>query len=140
MVVLVTDGEESCDGDPEAAIGTLRERGIDTINIVGFALQDESFKDRLREWAALGGGRYADAGSGEELAAALHEILQPAFLVLDAAGEQVARGRVNRGPVEVPSGIYSVRVLSTPEKRIDGVRVVERDVALTVALREEAAR
>ena len=136
MVVLVTDGEESCGGDPEAAIANLAQQGIETVNIVGFALEDDAVKDRMRGWAELGGGRYADAGTGEELARALNEILQPEFVLTDPFGEEVARGRVNLGPVEVPSGLYDLEVLSTPRKRIDGIRVVESDVSLTVRLQE----
>lgn len=139
MVVLVTDGEESCGGDPEAVIEALAGQGIETVNIVGFALEDEAVKDRMRTWASLGGGRYLDAGSGDELARALNEILQPEFVLRDPFGEEVARGRVNLGPIEVPSGVYDLEVLSTPRKRIDGVRVIERDVSLTVRLQEEAA-
>ena len=136
MVVLVTDGEESCDGDPLAAIEQLRAAGVDTVNIVGFALEDEAVKETFRAWAEIGGGRYLDAASGEELGAALLEVLQPEFVVFDGSGEEVARGRVNDEPIEIPSGLYDVRVLSVPEKRIEGVRVVEQDVRLTVRLRE----
>lgn len=138
MIVLVTDGEESCGGDPAAAIAALAEQGIETVNIVGFALDDEAVKERMREWASLGGGRYVDAGTGDELARALNEILQPEFVLTDPFGEEVARGRVNLGPVEVASGVYDLEVLSTPKKRIDGVRVIESDVSLTVRLQEEA--
>lgn len=40
--------------------------------------------------------------------------------------------------VEVPSGIHRIRALSTPEKVIDGVRMVVQQVRLTVALSEGA--
>ncbi len=138
MIVLVTDGEESCGGDPRAVIEALASRGIDTVNIVGFALEDEAVKERMRAWASLGGGRYLDAGTGDELARALNEILQPEFVLRDPFGDEVARGRVNLGPVEVPSGVYDLEVLSTPRKRIDAVRVIERDVSLTVRLQDDA--
>jgi hypothetical protein len=54
IVVLVTDGEETCDGDPAAAIQSLIDQGIDVrVNIVGFALEDETLKETFREWARL---------------------------------------------------------------------------------------
>jgi hypothetical protein len=136
MVVLVTDGEESCGGDPGAAIAAFRRSGAATVNIVGFALEGEEVKRQFAVWAALGGGVYIDTGGGEELTAALEALLQPEFVVLDAVGGEVARGRVNLDTVDVPSGVYDVRVLSTPEKRIADVHVIEQAVTLTVALRE----
>jgi hypothetical protein len=136
MVVLVTDGEESCGGDPEAAIRSLRERGIATVNIIGFALQDEAVKEQFATWAELGGGVYLDTATGEELGAALNAVLQPEFVVYDPDGVEVGRGRVNDEAVEVPSGVYRVQVLSTPGRVVEGVVVVERQVGLTVSLRE----
>jgi hypothetical protein len=63
-------------------------------------------------------------------------VLQPEFAVLDPDGVEVARGRVNTGAVEVPSGAYRVEVYSTPRRIVEGVEVVEREVRLTVGLRE----
>lgn len=138
MVVLVTDGEESCGGDPEGAILSLRERGIATVNIIGFALQDQAVKDQFLRWAELGGGVYLDTATGEELGNALNRVLQPEFVVFDPDGVEVGRGRVNSEAVEVPSGIYRVQVLSTPGRIVEAVQVVERVVGLTVALRDIA--
>jgi hypothetical protein len=136
MVVLVTDGEESCGGDPEAAIRSLRDREIATVNIIGFALQDSAVKEQFARWAELGGGTYLDTATGEELGAALGQVLLPEFIVFDPDGVEVARGRVNSEAVDVPSGVYRVQVLSTPGRIVEGVQVLEREVGLTVALRE----
>jgi len=137
MVVLVTDGEESCGGDPEGAILSLRERGIATVNIIGFALQDEAAKEQFLRWAELGGGVYLDTATGEELGDALNRVIQPEFVVFDPDGVEVGRGRVNSDPVTVPSGIYRVQVLSTPGRLVEGVQVMEREVGLSVSLRDE---
>src|SRR5690606_32861851 len=41
IVVLVTDGEETCDGDPAEAIRALADSGVDVrVNIAGFAIAD----------------------------------------------------------------------------------------------------
>ena len=49
LVILLTDGEETCDGDPAAAIEALGEQGVDVrVNIVGFAIDDEALKDEFR--------------------------------------------------------------------------------------------
>ncbi|MES1263409.1 MAG: VWA domain-containing protein, partial [Peristeroidobacter soli] len=52
LIVLVTDGEETCGGDPAAAIERLRKAGISTrISIVGFALEDEKLATTFRRWS-----------------------------------------------------------------------------------------
>ena len=40
IVVVVSDGRESCGGDPEAAVRALRDQGFDvTVNVVGLGLE-----------------------------------------------------------------------------------------------------
>jgi len=111
LVVLLTDGEETCDGDPAAEIERLKEAGFDVrINIVGFAIDNEHLKDEFAEWARLGGGEYLDAGEAGALGDAMERALQVPFAVIDAADEEVARGLVDGEAVEVPPGRYSVRI------------------------------
>ena len=44
-IVLVTDGEETCEGDVAATITDLRSQGVDVrVNIVGFAIDDAALK------------------------------------------------------------------------------------------------
>ncbi|NJN52741.1 MAG: VWA domain-containing protein, partial [Gammaproteobacteria bacterium] len=62
LVVLVTDGEETCDGDPQAAIEDLRAAGLDVrVNIVGFAIDEIGLKETFQSWAQAGNGAYFDA-------------------------------------------------------------------------------
>jgi len=111
LVVLLTDGEETCDGDPAAAIEKLKQDGFDVrINIVGFAIDDDEIKRDFVEWAELGGGEYLDAGEAEGLGEAMTRALQVPYVVIDADGNEIARGLVDGGPVEVPPGRYTVRV------------------------------
>jgi hypothetical protein len=66
LVVLVTDGEETCDGDPHAAIKALRDAGLDVrVNIVGFAVDEVA--EGLYRRRHLGNGAYFDAQNGEQL-------------------------------------------------------------------------
>lgn len=111
-VILVTDGEETCDGDPARAIADLKAKGIDVqVNIVGFAIDDIMLKDTFREWARLGDGRYFDAGDFEELKTGLVATLDPRFEILDATGNRVAVGAVNGPSVELEPGDYTIRLL-----------------------------
>ena len=56
-VVLVTDDEETCDGDAEKVIQRLRDKGFDvTLNIVGFAIDDAELESQFEGWAKLAVG------------------------------------------------------------------------------------
>ena len=110
LVVLVTDGEETCDGDPKAAIQSLRSAGLDVrVNIVGFAVDEVVLKETFREWARVGNGGYFDAQNGEQLKNAMRATLRPTYQVL-AGGKVIATGTVNGDPIEIPAGSYKVRI------------------------------
>ncbi|MGD9536729.1 MAG: VWA domain-containing protein [Alphaproteobacteria bacterium] len=110
-VILVTDGEETCDGDPKAEIEALRASGVDVrVNIVGFAVDDALLKERFRDWAQVGGGQYFDAANEAELNQALVEAAQVRFRILDASGTMVGEGMVDGAPVEVAAGTYRVEI------------------------------
>jgi hypothetical protein len=124
IVVLVTDGEETCGGDPTTAIRDLAAQGIDArVNIVGFAVDDEALKTQFREWAHLGNGQYFDAAGAAELGRSIAAAVQPQFRILNAAGDEVASGLVDGDPVEVPPGTYSVEVLAAQTDVLDNVVV-----------------
>jgi hypothetical protein len=57
LVVLVTDGEETCGGRPQRAIRDLVDQGIDVrVNIVGFAVDDPGLEEQFEEWARESSG------------------------------------------------------------------------------------
>lgn len=117
IVVLVTDGEETCGGDPAASIKRLAAQGFDIqVNIVGFALDDEQLKATFKDWAQLGHGSYFDASNSDELNAAVDKALAPPFQVFDANGKQVASGRAGGDAISLPPGTYKVVVLSDPTR------------------------
>lgn len=125
VVVLVTDGEETCGGDPEAEIARLRAAGLSvTVNIVGFALDDSALAETFAEWAALGGGRYFPAADEAGLAAALSAATSEGFTVLGAAGQVIATGIVGGAPVEVPAGRWRV-VVGEGRAEFEAVDLVE---------------
>ena len=124
VVILVTDGEETCEGDPAAAIQSLIDQGIDVqVNIVGFALDDEALKDTFREWARLGNGNYYDATNADELEKAIAKAASAPYRVYDADGNVVASGTVGGSSVRLDPGTYTVVVLTDPEIRIEEVEV-----------------
>jgi hypothetical protein len=124
VVILVTDGEETCGGNPEQVIASLREKGIGiAINIVGFAIDDDALEAEFSSWAELGGGRYFSAADQHGLSEAIAEALQLPFSVYDSAGNEAASGVVGAGPVELEPGVYRVVVASFPRRIFEDVEV-----------------
>ena len=81
-IVLVTDGEETCDVDPEAVICRLADKDFDLrLNIVGFALGDAALEWLFEVWAELGGGQYFAENDAAALSQALEEALSIPFSV-----------------------------------------------------------
>lgn len=111
VVVLITDGEETCDGDPAAEVAALNKAGIEVrVNIVGFAIADQGLRDAFEEWARLGGGSYFSADDATGLQAALSGAVQPVFEVTDSSGRAVATGTAGGEPITLVPGSYSVKI------------------------------
>jgi Mg-chelatase subunit ChlD len=111
LIVLITDGEETCGGDPAAAIENLRKAGLTTrVSIVGFALEDQQLAATFRRWSDAGGGAFFDAKDAAGLDKALTESMRPGFEVVNAGGQVLASGIVGGEAVTVPAGNHSVRL------------------------------
>lgn len=79
-VILVSDGEETCNADPCALGAELEAAGIDfTAHVVGFDIERGSTADtQLRCLADATGGRYLTARDAGELNAALGQMAEEA--------------------------------------------------------------
>lgn len=109
-VILVTDGEETCDRDPAAEIARLRRQGFEvTLNIVGFAVDEYALEQDFRRWAALGGGAYFSAGDADSLRRGISQAARRPFAVF-RDGSQLAAGVVGGEAVELKPGSYEVRI------------------------------
>ncbi|HHT9117483.1 MAG TPA: VWA domain-containing protein [Candidatus Hypogeohydataceae bacterium YC38] len=74
-ILLVSDGAETCGGDPVAVIRELQERGINImVNTIGFAVTEEARK-QLEGIASASGGRYYSAKASKELKTELEKLL-----------------------------------------------------------------
>jgi hypothetical protein len=109
VVILVTDGEETCGGNPARAIQKLVQSGVDVrVNIVGFAVDDDKLAATFDAWSHAGGGNYFDARDAKGLSAAFTQAVRPAFELHDAQKNVVAKGLVGGDPVRVLPGTYAV--------------------------------
>ncbi len=75
-VVLVSDGEETCKGDPCAAVGSLVQQGVKLkVHVVGFDVAKKE-QQQLICIAKAGNGKYFTANNAEQLKDALTEVKQ----------------------------------------------------------------
>jgi hypothetical protein len=114
-VVLVTDGIESCGGDPVRAARELSEQGI-MVHVIGFGLGNAADEDTwsLQAIANASGGRYVTAGTAAELKEALVETVATSFSVYKGSTE-IATGSLGADEtMYLPEGEYRVEVHSSP--------------------------
>ena len=134
VIVLVSDGKETCQGDPVLAARALAAKGI-TVHTVGFIV-DTAARGQLQAIARATGGTYFDAPVGPELPDTLKQALnacaqrvatlpakpKPGKLrttsttwltshaVLNAeTGQQVGTLDSAKRELTLPPGIYEVR-------------------------------
>lgn len=73
LVYVVSDGAETCGGDPVKAAEDLVDSNIEPIiNVIGFNVDVEG-QSHLREIAEAGGGLYTNAGDEEQLSEAFDQ-------------------------------------------------------------------
>ncbi len=115
IIVLVSDGIESCGGDPVQAAYALREQGI-TAHLIGFGLGNATDEDTagLRAVASAAGGRFVTASSAEELQTALAETVATSFSVYQGDAEVASGSLGSTGAMLLPEGDYRVQLHSSP--------------------------
>jgi hypothetical protein len=124
LVILVTDGEETCGGNPAQTLQKLRKSGVNVrVNIVGFAVDDPQLAATFELWSDDGGGSYFDARDAKGLSDAFAQVVKPAFEISDAQKNVVAKGLVGSAAVRLLPGSYTVALKGPkPESRSVSVR------------------
>ena len=118
-IVLVSDGEETCAGDPCAVVQALKAAGVKFVmHVVGFAVTDQA-KAQLECIAQAGGGKYFGAADGTALLAALQTVSAEISQKVEQAKTQV---------VQQATGLGKVRI-TVPESTLPslaGLRIVRK--------------
>jgi hypothetical protein len=143
VIVLVSDGKETCQGDPVIAARALAAKGI-VVHTIGFVV-DSATRMQLESVAAATGGRYFDAPAGNELPQTLKAALgackqalkgekrDKAGILRTAAaqwlsrhavinaetGQQVGSLDTTQHQIELPAGIYEVKFGPSSWKSIE---------------------
>ena len=134
VIVLVSDGKETCQGDPVIAAKALAAKNI-TVHTVGFVV-DTAARGQLQAIARATGGSYFDAPVGPELPDTLKQALnacktrvvtlppkpQPGKLRTTSAtwltshavfnaetGQKVGEFNSSHREITLPAGIYEVK-------------------------------
>lgn len=129
LVIMLTDGEETCDGDVEQAVADLIDTGIDVrLNIVGFHIDEIGLQAEFERFAEAGGGYYFDSQDGEQLVDGLAQALAAEFRVVDAAGHEVGRGRVDHERVRLEPGNYELIIETSAGDRRRDIRILPEQV------------
>jgi hypothetical protein len=132
LVVLLSDGEESCDGNPvEAATRLHKDNPMVRVSVVGFDIAPE-LQARLAAIAEAGGGSYFGATDVNQLGAALKQALTLSYHVFDAGGHEVGSANVGES-LKLPVGNYRVAIGGDPallEQTVD----IRKSMATLMAL------
>ena len=95
-IILISDGEETCDDDPCALVKAWREKNINIrVHVVGLGL-DEKSRAAMKCISEAAGTEYYDANSASELADGLKKIQKQVTMTalkingVDASGNQQA--------------------------------------------------
>ena len=116
VVILVTDGIESCKGDPVAAAESLMAAGLKVkIHVVGFDIGEspEALK-QLEGISKVGKGLFYLAEDAAGLTDALAEAIKVTYSVYDEQGNLVFTKPLSLESNELMSGTYRVEVALDP--------------------------
>ena len=136
VVVLVSDGEETCASDPAQIAAQLHANNPRLrIDVIGFNIGPEDSRARLSAIAKGGGGSYFDASDAAQLAAALQQAVTLTYRVLDSQGSEVYQGALGSSAT-LPAGRYSIEISSDAPLTISAVDV-RSTKSTTVELHEQ---
>ena len=100
-IVLVSDGQETCGGDPCATVRALKAAGVKFVmHVVGFAVT-EADQAQLECIAQAGGGQYFGAADAAGLLAALQEVNAEIAQKVEQAKTQVVTQATGLGKVRI---------------------------------------
>lgn len=109
-IVLVSDGEETCDADPCAVAKSLADKGIDLrIDVIGLGVSGKA-RNQLQCVASKGRGTYTDANNRDELQQKLVVAKDRALRPFEATGTPVTGGIDLAGAPQIGSGRWVTKL------------------------------
>lgn len=109
-VILVTDGQEACNGDPIAVAASLAQQDPQlSIDVIGFDIDDAVAQQNLRGIPLVANGNYVEVSTSQDFLQALSITYRMSFEVYQD-GQLLQEGLVNRSTLGFEDGIYRVNV------------------------------
>jgi Ca-activated chloride channel family protein len=106
-IILLSDGEETCGGDPAATVEKLLADGFKfTLNVIGFNV-DSKTRAQLEAAALAGGGQYYGAKDANELGRALSDATKASLVINKTKtvyGEEIRGGDSFESAVPIELG------------------------------------
>ena len=100
-IILISDGQETCGGDPCAVVRALKAAGVKFIlHVVGFDV-DPAEKAQLDCMAVAGGGMYFSATDAASLLAALEKVKAGIVEKVEKAKTKVVRKKTKLGKLQI---------------------------------------
>jgi hypothetical protein len=133
LVLLITDGMETCKGDPVKAAEDLLALGFDLrINVVGFDIgRDSKARDQLMQIAQATSGVFLEASNREELRRALSLSAPFSYSVYDSSGALMYSGRLGEETSpQLPVGSYRIVVGTDPPIVFENVVIASQQTTV----------
>lgn len=79
-IIIISDGIETCEGDPVGVARRLHEEGLNVqVDVIGFDLQAEADRQQMQQIADAGGGFFFDAKTQADFDKYLNDQLQAVY-------------------------------------------------------------
>lgn len=140
LLLLISDGIETCGGDPVQAARDLLGLGYDLkFHVVGFDIaRNIPAREQLLEIASTTSGLYFDANNSDELRAALSLVAPFSYTVYDLEGNVVYEGVLGEAGPQLPIGTYTV-ILDTDPPITQQVTVSEQQTTVITVTQENGS-
>jgi hypothetical protein len=141
VVILVTDGIESCHGDPVKAAQDLMAAGLKMkIHVVGFNISHSpEAVEQLKKVAETGQGKFFMAESAEDLSKALAEAVKVTYSVYDDQNRLAYTKPLGTESNELMSGNYRVEVALDPPLVLPAVKIQKGKTSEVNVIRQNKA-
>ena len=130
VIILVSDGEETCGGNPEATAQLLAQSDANiTTHVVGLGL-DSITANRLAKIAVAGGGLYLNATDGQTLTGAVLGVVSEefrltggTFVLPDLVMEHFSAGSGEFSGIVIQDGVIGIESFSAGSADFAGVEI-----------------
>lgn len=141
ILIVVTDGIETCKGDPVKAAQAMIDAGLKTkIHVVGFDLaKSPEAVEQLKKVAEVGQGKYYTAANSQEMNQALAEAVKITYSLFDEGGNLIFTKPLGTESNEVMSGTYKVVVATDPLLVLPAVKIEKGKTATVEVIKQNKA-